>query len=80
MDGTGFDTEVKTLLDSTYLAGMAIGSELSSEQLRIAIVATNLRALVNVLLAADTNTEINVDFKAMALGILGTVDFLEEAI
>lgn len=78
-----FDAEIKELLDATYLAGMVIDRDhvYTSDQLRMAIVGKNLRGMVNMLLvAAEKPDEIKVDYHQMALGILGTVDFLTETL
>lgn len=48
----------------------------TDDQLRMRIVASNLRALSTVLLMADENPNIGLDIKKVALGLLGTSDFI----
>lgn len=48
----------------------------SDDQLRMRIVASNLRALSTVLLLADSRPDMGLDVKKVALGLLGTSDFL----
>lgn len=76
-----FDSEIYELLKGTYQVASFMNHPYSEDQLKIKIVATNLRALVNTfLLAADHPEKIEVNFKQVALGILGTIDFLEEGL
>jgi len=72
-----FDDEIKSVLDTTHQMGLRMPSPYTPDQLRMAIVGMNLRALVHTLLTADSEDAIKIDFKQVALGILGTVDFLE---
>lgn len=72
-----FDDEITTILTSTFQLGSKMKSPFTPDQLKMAIVAMNLRALANTLLAADQSEEIQVNVKQLVLGLLGTVDFLE---
>lgn len=72
-----FDDEITKILDSTFQLGTKMGSAFTPDQLKMAIVATNLRALANTLLKADESEEIEINVKQLVLGMLGTVDFLE---
>lgn len=53
---------------------------LTDDQLRMKIVACNLKGLVQVLLRTDEDPEYTLDFKTLALGLLGTVSWLESTI
>lgn len=49
----------------------------SDEQLKMRIVASNLKALADIFLMADSKPEeVEVDYKRVALGLLGTSDYL----
>lgn len=75
-----FDGEITNILNSTFDLGSKMKSPFTPDQLKMAIVAMNLRALANTLLAADQDPGINVNVKQLVLGMLGTVDFLEEGL
>ena len=77
-----YDTAIKEMLDSTFNQGLKFpNNPYTLDQLRMAIVATNLKGLVNAILMADEKPdEVRMDFKQLALGILGTIDFLTETL
>lgn len=60
-----------------YLAiAKAVDPNHSEDWYRRKIVATNLKGLANMLLEAHEN-KIPADFQQLALGLLGTADWLE---
>ena len=74
-----FDTEIYTLLKGTYNAALLLPHPYTTDQLKMKIVSTNLKALANTFLKASDHPEvITMNFMQVALGILGTVDFLED--
>lgn len=76
-----FDQEIKETLEGTFRIGSLIPSPYTPDQLRMAIVASNLRALAKSFLLADEHPErIQLNLKQVCLGIFGTCDFLEEAL
>ena len=53
----------------------------TDDQLRLRLVASNLRALANVVLIADSKpNEFSLNLKQVALGILGTSDWIYDHI
>lgn len=76
---SAFDAEILTLLQGTYHVASFMDHPYTEEQLKMKIVATNLKALVNTfLVAAEHPDEVDLNLQQVALGLLGTVDFLEE--
>lgn len=75
-----FDIEIRNLLEATFQAALKVQSDLSPEQIKLLIVATNLQSIANTFLLADERPEVQLNLKQAALGILGTKDWLEEGI
>ena len=50
----------------------------TDEQLKMRIVSSNLKALANVMLIADSKEEISLNLKQVALGLLGTAAYLSD--
>ena len=75
-----FDVEIRNLLEATYQAALKIESELTPEQIKLLIAATNLQSIANTFLLADERPDVQLNLKQCALGILGTKDWLEELI
>ncbi len=75
-----FDVEIRNLLEATFQAALKIQSDLTPEQLKLLIAATNLQSIANTFLLADERPDIQLNLKQTALGILGTKDWLEEEI
>lgn len=80
-----FDIEIRDTLEITYQAALALnkvqGSRYSPEQIKLMILVTTLTALSNTFLMADTEDEdIKLDMKKVALGVLGTADWVKEGL
>lgn len=78
----GFDTEIHDLLESAFQAALIIGSGVyTPEQIKLMIVSTNLESLARTfLLADDKPDEITLNLKQVALGLLGTSDWVKEGL
>lgn len=75
-----FDVEIRNLLEATYQAALKVKSDLTPDQIKLLIAATNLQSISNTFLLADERPDIQLNLKQVALGILGTKDWLEEGI
>jgi len=78
MDEQGFDSDIRDVLDETFQAALKIGSDHTPDQLKLMIIATNLEALAKTFLLADDHEEVTLDLKQVALGLLGSKDWLSE--
>lgn len=76
----GFDEEITQLLQETFTQALLIGSTTyTADQIRLMIIATNMQSLANTFLLADNNPEaVNLNLKQVALGLLGTKDWIME--
>ena len=77
-NGNPLDIEVGETMDAAFqiLRDLPDCPD-SSDQLRMRIAAHNLRALAQVILIADSNPEaITANLKQVALGLLGTSDWM----
>lgn len=71
------DSDLAEAMDFAYeLISSNPSNKDSADQLRMRIVAHNLRALATVILMGDDNPEIQVNLKQVVLGLLGTSDWL----
>ena len=79
---TNFDEDILVYLDESMRLVMATpGFAGSAMDARLAILSLNLRALANNFMMVDSgDPPLVLDLKKVALGILGTVDFIEAAI
>lgn len=80
MSDLPFDVEIRNLLEATFQAALKVQSDLTPEQIKLLIVATNLQSIANTFLLADEREDVSLNLKQTALGILGTKDWLEEGI
>lgn len=80
MEEINFDLEIRNLLEGAYQAALKLnkGQVYSPEQIKMMIVATNLESLAKTFLHADETEEATLDLKKVALGILGTIDWIKE--
>ena len=78
----GFDVEIRNLLNTAFQSALIIGGDAySPEQIKLMIVATNLESLAKTfLLADDKPDEITLNLKQVALGLLGTSDWVKEGL
>lgn len=77
----GFDQEMYKILNDTFKAALLLGSSHSPEQIKLMIVATNLESLASMFLLADESPELaQLDFKKVALGLMGTGDWVREGL
>jgi hypothetical protein len=76
-----FDQEIRNILEQTFQAALAVGkNKYTSEQIKLMIVASNMHALAKTFLEADENPNgVSLNLKKVALGILGTSDWIEES-
>lgn len=75
-----FDLAIRDLLEETFQAALLMGSTHTPEQLKLMIVATNLESLANTFLLADEANEVDLDLKKVALGLMGTSDWVKEGL
>lgn len=76
-----FDLDIYNTLEATFQAALLIHSGLTPEQIKLMIVATSLESLAKSFLLADSEPErISMNLKQVALGILGTADWVKEPI
>jgi hypothetical protein len=74
----GFDGEISAILEDTFQAALLIGGSVyTPEQIKLMIAAVNIESLAHTLLVADSNEEVDLNLKQMALGLLGTSDWLK---
>ena len=75
-----FDLEIRNLLESTFQAALLVGGETyTPEQIKLMIASTNLESLAKTFLIADDKPdEVTLNLKQVALGLLGTADWLKE--
>lgn len=75
-----FDVEIRDILEDTYKKATLINDgQYTPEQLKLMILATNLQSLANTFLLADSDPEkIQLNLKQVALGILGSADWIKE--
>lgn len=78
----GFDEEIHDLLETAFQSALIIGGDsYTPEQIKLMIVATNLESLAKTFLVADSKPdEITLNLKQVALGLLGTSDWVKEGI
>lgn len=78
----GFDQEIRDLLEEAFQAALLVGGgTYSPEQIKLMIVATNMQSLAKTFLVADSKPdEITLNLKQVALGILGTSDWIKEGL
>lgn len=80
MEDIGFDQEIFSLLEETFKAALSIGGDYSPEQIKLMIVATNLESLAKMFLVADNKPEeVTLNLKKVALGIMGTSDWIQSS-
>lgn len=79
-----FDEEITQAMDKVFAATSVVnkktGKQLTPDQLRIWIAATNLKGLVNVILMSQNSEEIELDLNQLALGLLGTIDWMLQGV
>lgn len=81
MENSGFDSEIYSILEDTYQKALLMNDgKYTTEQIKLMIVATNLQSLANTFLTADLDDRITMDLKQVALGILGTCDWVKEGL
>ena len=75
-----FDVEIRDILEDTYKKATILNDgQFTPDQLKLMILATNLQSLANTFLLADKSPgEVKMDLKKVALGILGTHDWIQE--
>ena len=72
------EADLTGLMDDVLKAAMLISPGVPEGTLRRTIAATNLKALVQVILVGDDpNNDINVNLKMLCLGLLATADWLD---
>lgn len=78
----GFDEEIRDLLETAFQAALVIGSgTYTPEQIKLMIISTNLQSLAKTFLVADDKPdEITLNLKQVALGLLGTSDWVKEGL
>ncbi len=77
----GFDVEISRVLEATYQAALMIGSKkYSPAEIKLLILAADLEALAKTFLLVDDREEVTMDLKQVALGILGTVDWVRDGL
>lgn len=78
----GFDEEIHNLLESAYQEALVIGAgAYSPEQIKLMIIATNLQSLAKTFLIADSKPdEVTLNLKQVALGLLGTSDWVKKGL
>lgn len=78
----GLDVEIYDLLENAFQAALLIGgSTYSREQIKLMIVSTNLESLAKTFLIADDKPdEVTLNLKQVALGLLGTSDWVKEGL
>lgn len=78
----GFDEEIHNLLESAYQDALVIGADVySPEQIKLMIISTNLQSLAKTFLIADSKPdEIMLNLKQIALGLLGTSDWVKKGL
>lgn len=74
----GYDEELRDILEGTYQAALLVKSSYTPDQIKLMILATNLGSIANTFLLADSNPEVKLNLKQLALGILGTQDWITE--
>lgn len=80
MDNTGFDLEIRNLLEAAYQTALLMGSNYTPDQIKLMMVAKNLESAANTFLMADNNPAITLNLKQVALGLLGTQDWIKEGL
>jgi hypothetical protein len=77
-----FDVEIHNLLETAFQSALIIGGNTyTPEQIKLMIVATNLESLAKTFLFADDKPEeITLNLKQVALGLLGTSDWVKEGL
>lgn len=82
MSEGNFDIEIHDLLEAAFQAALVIGAgSYTPEQIKLMIVATNLQSLANTFLMADSKPDdITLNLKQVALGLLGTSDWVKEGL
>lgn len=82
MSDEGFDLQIHNLLEAAFQSALIIGGgTYTPAQIKLMIVATNLESLAKTfLLADDAPDEIELNLKQVALGLLGTSDWVKEGL
>lgn len=82
MEDLNFDQEISTILETTFQQALLISAGAHTpEQLRLMIVSTNLESLAKTFLIADNQPDtISLDLKKVALGLLGTADWIKDGL
>lgn len=79
-EGINFNIEhgLEEVMSATLVAAKLIAPDLPEYLLRAKISAVNIRSLVDVILMADDpESDVALDLKQTALGLLATADWLE---
>lgn len=80
-NGVAFDVFIRNTLEETYQQALLIESNYTPEQIKLMIVATNLQSIAKTFLLADSHPDkVQLNLKQVALGILGTQDWLKEGL
>lgn len=76
-----FDEEIATMLEGAFRQALVIGGDAySDDHIRLLILTTHLKSVVKVFLEADTNPDLQLDLKKVALGMLGSIDWIEQGL
>lgn len=80
-DYNPLDEELYSAMDDVFeMIKGNLANRDTDDQLKRRIVYHNLNALAQVILLADANPEMTLDLKRVALGILGTADWIAKGL
>lgn len=81
MNDKPFDQFIYDTLEETYQKALLIENECTPEQIRLMIIATSLQSMAKTFLLADSYpSSVKLNLKQVALGCLGTYDWVENSL